>query len=355
MTNSATAGIKEAPERENCSRQIFKNFRDATVAMINCDETPKGIDEAIDRMLDYFNNELGGADEDAAVNAYRVMSNVFGLDDGGEETPPLAPTPGHYNEVRAEEFTLVDDVGNVRARLHVAGNDAVLSMRDSQGRPRLQLRAGDEEAMITIYGERGEWGKGVLPATDEVERVKVGYDSAEQHARIVIRDGNERECVSAEVFDGDPADGTIRLINPADGNITIIDSDGLIAENGAGDLVVDCRGRRAAAPAPKPTPAGSTVRNGAGGADWRDRVLSEEEAAGLAERLFPEVAYTGEADQIAAVVFRIADLLTYEDDPQVREASFDRIARAIYSRTANSCEAFTSFAEAAGAKFGRAA
>ncbi len=38
-------------------------------------------------MMDLFNGELGGADEPASENAYRVMSNVFDLNDGDEEAP----------------------------------------------------------------------------------------------------------------------------------------------------------------------------------------------------------------------------------------------------------------------------
>lgn len=107
------------------------------------------------------------------------------------------------------------------------------------------------------------------------------------------------------------------------------------------------------------TPIGATVRNGADDDDdddddgWRDRVLSEEEAVALAEKLFAGMhSYSDEADGIASAVFRIVDLLTYERDPAARELSFQVITRAIYSRTGNSCEALTRFAEAAGARFG---
>jgi hypothetical protein len=170
-----------------------------------------------------------------------------------EEAQNLAPTPAHYTEIRAQDFTLVDAWGNARAGLHVVGNDAVLTLRDSQGRPRLRLRAGDNEAMITIYGERGEWGKGVLPATDEVERLGIGYNSDEDNPRIVIRDRNENECVSVEVFHGSPSDGTIRLFNPADDSYAIIDSNGLSVLDGDGNMLAEVAAQEDEASGPEKT------------------------------------------------------------------------------------------------------
>jgi hypothetical protein len=60
-------------------QEIYKDFRDATVALLKCGDLPKGVSNAVDAMIDQFNNELGGNDEPTEVNAYRVMSKVFGL------------------------------------------------------------------------------------------------------------------------------------------------------------------------------------------------------------------------------------------------------------------------------------
>jgi hypothetical protein len=170
-----------------------------------------------------------------------------------EEAQNLAPAPGHYTEIRAQDFTLVDAWGNDRAGLHVVGNDAVLTMRDSRGRPRLRIRAGDNEAMITICGERGEAGKGVLSATDEVERIRIGYESASQNPRVVIQDGNEHECVALSIFA--EGDGFIRLRQPRDGRHTIVDSDGLIAFDGKHEPLPEYKDRQAAAPTTAPARA----------------------------------------------------------------------------------------------------
>jgi len=79
--------IKQALAPSARSRQIFRNFRDATVAILDCDELRADVRDAVCQMMDLFNGELGGADEPASENAYRVMSNVFDLhaDDDAED------------------------------------------------------------------------------------------------------------------------------------------------------------------------------------------------------------------------------------------------------------------------------
>jgi hypothetical protein len=83
--------IKEAPMRSADSKQIFRNFRDATAALLDCEDLPADPREAVCRMMDLFNTELGGADgefegpESDSENAYRVMSRVFGLPADGDE------------------------------------------------------------------------------------------------------------------------------------------------------------------------------------------------------------------------------------------------------------------------------
>lgn len=348
--NSAVNGIEEARARENLSRQIFKNFRDATVALLDCDDTPNGVDEAVVAMLDRFNNEFNGANEDVTDNARRVMSNVFGLNDSNDSP---APAPVVHKEIRAEEFTLVDASGNTRARLWSArGGGVVLTMYDSQGRPRLRFRASDNEAMITICGERGEWGKGVLPATDEVERLEIGYEPAEQDARIVIKDGNERECVSLSVFA--EGDGFVCLRQPLDGSHTVVDSEGLIAFDGKYEPLPEYRDHQAEASTNEPTTVVSTPTEGDVDHILSGRSVSDEEAEALADELLvgrdPD-----EADEVAAAVFKIADKLAYERCAVTRESSFIAIARAIYSHTRDRDEAMMRFAKAAGAKFGEEA
>jgi hypothetical protein len=320
MTNSEVNGIEEAPAPSARSQQIFKNFRDATVALMDCDDTLEGVQDAVLKMLDHFNCELGGADELIIQNIRRVMSNVFGLDDAGEEEPhPLAPATGPYKEIRAEGFTLVDGAGAEHARLLVAGGGAVLTMLDSQGRTRLRLRAGDDEATIAIYGERGEAGKGVLSATDEVERVTIGYESRAQDPRIVIKDGNENECASMEIDNVEPYDGFVRLRRPADGGHTIIDSDGLIAIDGKREPRPEYRDHQAAAPATGPA---SDRKPGA------RPELSDDAIRDLVRRIIP----CDDDDAVKSFIL-LVDTIASNDEWVNRNNMATRIFDAAYQRT----------------------
>jgi len=302
--------------------------------------------EMVAQMLDYFNNELGGADEPAGENAYRVMSNVFGLDDEDEEEtqspappPATAAAPGPYKEIRAEKFTLVDEAGNERARLWTGGSrDAILTMLDSKGRPRLRLRAGDNEAMITICGERGEWGKGVLPATDEAERVMIGYESAEQDARIVIQDGNERECVTLGIFA--EGDGFICLRQPGGGSHTVVSSDGLIAFDGDGAPLPEYGARQAEAPRTEPTPTAADLSGAqaltdrpieAGarfGCFWARSALGDRAVRDLVSRIIPR-----DDDGAVKAFVALVDAIAYNDDRLNRDGMAICACDAAYQRS----------------------
>jgi hypothetical protein len=348
--------VEQAAEPSAVSRRIFRNFRDATIALLDCDDLPEGVGKAVDHMLDYFNNELGGADEDPIDNARRVMSNVFELDEeeGAKETPV-----SHHKEIRAERFTLVDEAGNEHARLRIAGGGAVLTMTDSRGRPRLRLRAGDDEATITVCGERGDAGKGVPPAADEAARVTIGYESAAREARIVIQDGNERECVALSIFaDGD---GFIRLRQPCDGRHTIVDSDGLIAFDGQHEPLPEYRDREASAPETEPETIAGAVHNGAdhSPADTRvstehrfglflnsDRArspVSQEDIRNLVDRIIPR----DDDDAVRAFVALI-DRIAYDRNHVERDGLALYACNAAYQRTcAYHVEAEKFFDEAA--------
>jgi hypothetical protein len=253
----------DSPEPSIESKRIFCDFRSATVALLECDDTPRKVCEVVAEMLDELGYECGGHAEPENEYAHRVISKVFNLDDAVEEeerSPARAPSdaPGHNKEIRAEQFTLVDEVGAEHARLQVAGGGAVLTLLDSQGRPRLRLRAGDDEAVITICGERGEAVRGVLSADDQVERLMIGFDSAGRDARIVVNDGNENECVRLSLY-GAEGDGFIRLRQPSGGSHTIVDSDGLIAFDGKREPRPEYRDHQAAAPATESAPIVATI------------------------------------------------------------------------------------------------
>lgn len=356
MTIANSERVEKAAEPSAVSRRIFRNFRDATIALLDCDDLPEDVGKAVDHMLDYFNNELGGADEDPIDNARRVMSNVFELneEEGTKETPV-----SHHKEIRAEGFTLVDEAGGVRARLCVVGNDAVLAMRDSKGRPRLRIRAGDKEATITICGERGEAGKGVLPADDEVERVTIGYDSAEQDARIVIKDGNENKRVTLSL-DGDGA-GAV-WVESGDGcaciyerGMVILDSDNeLLATYQAPEEAKD---RPAAAAAPEPARDANIEMPKADPAPERqaerhvetenrfgsflkpDRsrsAISQEAVRDLVERIIPR-----DDDEAVKAFVALIDRIAYDTDQVTRDGLALHACEAAYQRT----RAFSDVAE----------
>lgn len=206
-------------------QRILQTFRATAEALIKRAELPDHSRGAVLDMMGRFS----GTEED----------------DGADDSD-------HHKEIRAERFTLVDDGGAERARLRIAGGDAVLTMMDSRGRPRLRLRAGDKEAMITICGERGEWGKGVLSSDDEAERIRIGYESSEQDASIALLDGNELECALLALY-GAEGDGFIRLRQPRDGLHCVVDIDGLIACDGDGNTRPACAASEETAARPAAT------------------------------------------------------------------------------------------------------
>lgn len=324
--------FNQAPAVGSRSRRIFKNFRDATVALLEYEDLPEGVHTAITRMVDEFGNECGG---NAAIEdgyARMVISRVFDLDDEDEEeaqagapaTQPAA-APGPYKEICAEQFTLVDADGAAHATLRIAGGGAVLTMRDSQGRPRIRLRAGDKEAMITICGERGAAGKGVLPADDEVERVKIGYEPDDLDPYILINDGNEHECARLSLYGAD-GDGFIRLINPADGGYTIIDSDGLIAcdgnDNARPEHAASEETAARPAAAPEPTTIAAADRNGA------PREAGDEAVRDLVSRFL-----TRDDDGAAKAFIKLIHLIAYNDDRVSRDSIAMYASDAAYQRT----------------------
>jgi hypothetical protein len=76
--------IKQAPAPSAHSRQIFKNFRDATVALVDLPECPGDVRDAVTGMLDFFGDfNIAGHTTDSRRARY-VLSCVFELDDEEE-------------------------------------------------------------------------------------------------------------------------------------------------------------------------------------------------------------------------------------------------------------------------------
>ncbi|MCI0392233.1 MAG: hypothetical protein MOB07_26175 [Acidobacteria bacterium] len=82
MTNSDQ--IKEAPEMSGHSRQIFQNFTDATIALLDSPECPPILSNAISSALENIGNDTGAHGEYASDYARRVLSQTLNLT--GEET-----------------------------------------------------------------------------------------------------------------------------------------------------------------------------------------------------------------------------------------------------------------------------
>lgn len=69
-----------APVRSKRTELIFARFAEATMKLVDCEDTPEGVQKAIGDMVDYFANELDGTPPCNGAHAYRVMANVFELD-----------------------------------------------------------------------------------------------------------------------------------------------------------------------------------------------------------------------------------------------------------------------------------
>jgi hypothetical protein len=74
-----------------------------------------------------------------------------------EDVPPAEPRLAAVpKEVRAERFALVDEAGDERAVLRIAGGQPQLVLSDGECRPRLLIRTLDGEPAITLHDETGE-------------------------------------------------------------------------------------------------------------------------------------------------------------------------------------------------------
>jgi len=86
MTNSDQ--IKDAPEPTNGSRQIFQNFTDATVALLDCDDTPEKLREMLAEAIHEAGNLLwahNAPDCPEDVSAEYTLSRIFNLDGARRE------------------------------------------------------------------------------------------------------------------------------------------------------------------------------------------------------------------------------------------------------------------------------
>lgn len=257
--------------------------------------------------------------------------------------PQETSEPGPYKEVRAEQLTLVDAAGNEHATLRIAGGGAVLTMRDSQGRPRLRLRAGDDEATITICGEAG---KGIFSDADGVERVAIGYDPDAQEPRVVINDGNEKECVSLSLHSGedDNYSGVIHLTDPSDNSFTGIDSAGLFTsgDDGAPDEL--------AAPSTGAKPAEAWTLSPEAPADTDDArshtIIDDAAVRDLVDRIIPQ-----DGDEEAKAFISLIHFVAYNDDRLARDIIALRVSNAAYQRTIAHDKVALEFFDAAQAEF----
>jgi hypothetical protein len=66
---------------ESNSKQVFQNFTDANVALLDCEDAPEGVHEVVATMAEAFANELGGAPDFDGEWTRKVMSKVFNLED----------------------------------------------------------------------------------------------------------------------------------------------------------------------------------------------------------------------------------------------------------------------------------
>jgi hypothetical protein len=79
MTNNSEQ-LQEAPAPSAGSKQIFRNFRDSTVALVDSPECPRDVRDAVTGMLDFFGDfHVTGHTTDAKRARY-VLSWVFDLD-----------------------------------------------------------------------------------------------------------------------------------------------------------------------------------------------------------------------------------------------------------------------------------
>ena len=94
---------------KNEAKQIYKNFRDATAALIDWPGTPRAVHEVVAKMVEEFGNELDGASDFDGDHAHRVMSNVFDLrDEGAAPRPTLAEYDPEIEARRADYERLAE-------------------------------------------------------------------------------------------------------------------------------------------------------------------------------------------------------------------------------------------------------
>lgn len=150
---STNQAIQPAREPSTCFRQVFKNFRDATAALLDCHGAPDDVCEEVLKMVEALGDEHDGEDAYDGDLARKVLTRVFDLNDGDEagETPTRGPgkrrsAPGDHHQI-LKTFRAATEALINRAELPVHSRDAVLRMMGEFGGDEA-ARAAREEAEL---------------------------------------------------------------------------------------------------------------------------------------------------------------------------------------------------------------
>jgi hypothetical protein len=140
-------------------KKVYEDFRDATVALLEADDLPKGVRAAVDVMLDQFDNELYGNDEPAGPHAHRVMSKVFGLNGHAPQEDEDDPNDGRLQEF-CRLYDAIEALPDAGKRLYqaktvlellAAGTDGVVDFKiDDEGDDRRTLTDREVEEMVDL-------------------------------------------------------------------------------------------------------------------------------------------------------------------------------------------------------------
>jgi len=260
-----------------------------------------------------------------------------------KSNPTAKPKTEVHKTIRAESFHLVDSEGRTLAELAsypgISGTEeAALVMRDRQGRLRLTLRAGEENAMFTVFGERSPADEAM---EDRVPRMEIGYDRRGRKAtpRVVIFDGDENQRVSLSI-DGDGG-GILEVENGE--SCACIDERGLIILDDVNEVLATYQAtkRAEAKPAHKHKPESFSPTapiNLTGG--YVNRQEIERQLREADEKYGDHIQavldlcskFESQPDGIAryeraiAALERIADDEGYDPEIEARRADYERLA-----------------------------
>src|SRR5437016_4942770 len=113
--------------------------------------------------------------------------------------------PKHEKEIRAEQFTVVNEQGEMRARLYTHGTSTVFAMYDAAGNLRLAQRCDERgEVSLSIFESRPSTEQlrgdimhrlriGCIPRADGGEPVELTFFDAEENQRLQLMISPEGE------------------------------------------------------------------------------------------------------------------------------------------------------------------